>query len=227
MRMITIFVMIVFIISLLGGCGMTVKENHVFQVKDSMGRVNYYKVEICSRATNAKAEYKSGLYDAEALNSLLGEVNDKESVDFDKDLQRLRRAAFLDRTNKYFDAVKEGKSVDSARQAVYDTLIPLDIREKKYAIINSSLASVVEEAIASFAEEKETEDVMYATVAGVKRTSYIEAKAEQKQLQNMRTRAFTIYSAAKVLKQTGSCTDSRCGDSLKKLFEDTAALKAY
>jgi len=215
----------------LAGCGVNIKETHLFQARDRDGMINYYKIDLLARATNGKVDFKSGLYDAEALNALLGEVNDSDSMDFDKELQKLRREALKARAKSYFDAAANAAEMKKERDALGRVLEPFDTRPKKFAIINSSVASVVEEGIANFMEVSKSEDLLYAAFAASKREGYIEAKVEQKQLGSTRLQVFAIYSAATFLQKAGNCksppvaaNDNKCRPQLEKLLEDLASL---
>lgn len=152
------------------------------QASDVQGHVAYYKVAVDAKASFAKTSFRSGLYDAAAVDALFGNATgDDDTVD--QTLERRRREA-IDRFAKaYYDALS-GAAADqeTARHALQQALAAVP-RRQKFVIINSANASAVEEAIADFSEEQDTRNAVLSLIAPFKRDDFLEAKAEADALQ--------------------------------------------
>lgn len=178
--------------AVLGGCGHTqIRESHVFQTRDAGGQVSYYRVRISGDAILAKTHYRAGLYDSEALDSLMGSPTSEHSKRLVEELQKKKLAAIRELSDIYYSKLKNGTD-EEVRNA--EARLSRAMREpvehagqddaeapavrRKYAIIFSSLASVVEEAIANFAEERETTETVLMALGSQRREEYIAAMAK-------------------------------------------------
>ena len=97
---------------------------------------------------------------------------------------------------------------------------------RKYAIIFSALASVVEEAIADFAEEKDTIDTVMAAIAGLKREELLETEVESESFE----RAFAVLrkvreDANELEAHREEADSTRFVEGVRALLEDVAAVR--
>lgn len=166
----------------LSACGTTaITESHIFQTQRGGGDIAYYRVTINADADLAKTSYRAGLYDAAALDAILGGVTSDDTTSVDAALEKARCDAIKKLADAYYKALAaEPPNADNVRAkelALRTALEPVP-RRQKFAIIFSALASVVEEAIAGIVEEQDTTKTINAAISGLKRDTYIQVKAE-------------------------------------------------
>jgi hypothetical protein len=199
---------------------------HVYQASDRQGHVAYYRVQIDGSATLAKTSYRSGFYDAAAVDALFGTTSEGDTDSVDETLERHRRQAVDVLAKQYYDTLAAGKGGETASlQALESAISPIP-RDKKFVIIHSANASVVEAAIADFAEEKDTQDAVLSLIAPFKRDDYLQAKADQEALS--RTSAIVQKAAADLAAMKdpapGKEPDPAYKDQLKRILSDLATL---
>jgi hypothetical protein len=189
-----------FFITLLTGaiaaCGSTtIKEQRIVQAQTQDGEIAYYRLTISADAKLAKSHFRAGLYDADAVDALITGSSGSVSLSNETAGQQLeaeRRKAVVALARKYTeDLLANGdghreiaKRLLAVVRSVYSTPDG-DVVYKpsqKYVVIFSAIASVVEEAIASFAEEKETQQLVVASVASGRRSEFLENAARKASL---------------------------------------------
>ncbi|MCG3185349.1 MAG: hypothetical protein ICCCNLDF_03578 [Planctomycetes bacterium] len=195
-------------VAVVAGCGHTkLAERHVLQVKDDDGQINYLRVTIEGEAKLAKTHYRAGLYDAQAVDALMGGPGDEGTKDLHTTLQRLRIGALNEVAGEYFNELQKdtpdlGRLNQLASRVYHLANTPADMigtehwtdngvsfagaPPRKYVVMFTALASVVEEAIANFVEERKTQEAVMNAIAGPKREEYLRAKARLDQLQRSR-----------------------------------------
>jgi hypothetical protein len=216
------------------GCATRIRETHIFQARDpaGVGEMAYYRVTIEGDADLAKAHYRAGLYDSEALDALLIGVKTDDANGVDQILERRRREAISQIASKYYKALEETTSDEEvserARRLAKAMLSPYLIPQqsgdeylaqprRKFAIIYSALASQVEEAIADFAEEKDTEELVLTALAGIKRESLIDAKVEEEVYE----RALALLKEIKERAESGPLSS----DEVRRLLQDVFSIQ--
>src|ERR1044071_7730164 len=93
---------------LLSGCGTTtIRESHLMATRDKSGNISYYRLSISGDANLAKTTYRAGLYNAEALDALMGETSSElEGGDTaDRVITRLRKQAISEIGGEYYSAL--------------------------------------------------------------------------------------------------------------------------
>lgn len=189
------------LVALVSGCGTTtIRESHLMMTQDKRGSIAYYRLSLSGDAQLAKTTYRAGLYDAEALDALMGETSSELSGGDTSDqvIIRLRKQAINQIGGQYYTALAQTNTpqteiTELARRMGQAFASPYDVAanatpegqikpQRKFAIIFSANASIVEEAIADFVESKETQDTLNSAIASVKRDSYIESAVEKQRL---------------------------------------------
>ena len=229
------------------GCGFTrVSETHMLQARSSTGEVSYYRVRIEASSDMAKTEYRSGLYDAYALDSLFGNADDSADG-LEAILARKRVEAVSKAFSDYYAAlgqpINEQQMADFERRIARSLESPFGVADRgsggrqhrKFAVIYSSNASAVEEAIAGLVEEKETAAGIMSVLAQRERSKHIEAKVESEGLKEV-TAKLEKYAddVKKLLEETNSYVISdgnivdltgAAQETLKKLLSAIKGLK--
>jgi hypothetical protein len=216
----------------LTGCKTTIEESRVLQAVQDNGDIAYYRIQLKADAKLAKTHYRAGLYDAEAIDALFGSVKQDDQDAVDQILERRRREAVSKISAEYYRALEKGESTEGLLKRLSESMKSpyVTIQEvgnktaspprRKYAIIFSALASAIEEAIANFAEEKETEEITMSAIAGVQRQRLIRTKVDSEGIDAARRRLKAIETDALKL-QTDSST--YVGD-LRRLLDDAASI---
>ncbi len=223
------------------GCGFTrISETHFLQARSGTGEVNYYRVTIEASSDMAKTEYRSGLYDAYALDSLFGNADDSADG-LEAILARKRVEAVSKAFSDYYAAL--GQPINEQQMADFERRIARSLespfaaadrgsggrQHRKFAVIYSSNASAVEEAIAGLVEEKETASGVMSVLAQRERTKFIEAKVEGEGLKEV-TAKLEKYAAEveKLLNDTNSYSTTNGDlkeDAQKELRRLLSAIK--
>ena len=225
-----------------GGCGTTrFRESHIMQARDQKGNIAYYRLRISADAQLAKTTYRAGLYDAEALDALMGETSSELAGGdtSDRELARERKDAINQIASQYYGAlaktnILQTQIAELARRLGQALISPYDAAasatpqgqfkpQRKFAIIFSANASVVEEAIADFVEAKETEDTVNSAVAGLKRDAYIEATVEKQQVDGNKKVLKKLGEDAAALGPPGA-GDQTYADKVRSLFNTLASV---
>jgi hypothetical protein len=200
-------------------CGTTaIHERRILQATDDSGRVGYYRVEVDGSAKLAKASFRNGLYDADALDALFGAV--AQGGDDVNDVLARRRRESVDRVAaEYYRQVEQ--STDPADVDLAERRLSLALRSpylvasgqdpsgrmldrRKYALIFSAKASEIEQAIAALAEEKETSDAVMTALAAQRRGEFLRVQGESERLRATLARAEAIRTQAEALQPPAS-----------------------
>lgn len=201
------------------GCATDIHERRILQATDEAGRVGYYQVQVDGSAKLAKASYRSGLYDSDALDALFGSV--KQEGDIHELLAR-RRGESVDRlAADYYRRIEQSQGVeDTANVELAERRLALALRSpylvaadrdlagravdrRKYALILSAKASEIEKAIADFAEAQQTTDAVMAALASQKRGEFLRVLGESDRLRQSRARLAQLRAEAAALEQKG------------------------
>lgn len=238
------------------GCGRTeIRERHIFQSVGPDGKIAYYLLEVRGDAQLAKIHYRAGLYDAEALDALFGVTNKDDTSTIDGILERRRREAVEKLSSLYYRTLEESDSSEpeirkirarflEAMRSAYLLAEEAQFEEdadneslnqsvparRKYAIIFSSIASEVEEAIANVAEERETGEQVMAAIAALRRESFLEARVKSDVLILQRERARAIRARAEALRPPADnapvADKNRFTDEVGRLLQDLESLRS-
>ena len=221
------------------GCGSTeIRESRVLQAVQEDGEIAYYRLLIEGDANLAKTNYRAGLYDAEALDTLLSGVSESDQSAVDQVLERRRREAVASISARYYQALenKDDTEVQELQRRLATAMqSPFLLAQsggdagvaapgRKYAIIFSALASVVEEAIANIAEEQETEDLVLAAVAGIQRDKLLDVTVEAEAIDAALARLHAVRQAADSL-TAPSTVNTAYLESVRRLLQDAAAVR--
>lgn len=209
------------------------------QTRDAKGDISYYRINVSGDAKLAKTTYRAGLYDAAALDALMNQISSEDKNSVDQELERQRREAVGQLASEYYSALAMTNSPQSqldeyARRLGQALVSPYDIAanatpqgqlrpERKFAIIFSANASIVEEAIADFVEAKETEATVTSAIAGVKRESFIEATVEKKRLDRLRSLLQSVSKDANILGPRAG-GDTNYVENVRRLLNDVATM---
>lgn len=224
------------LIGLLNGCGFTeIEETHLVQATDDDGHVSYFKMTLKARSQTAKTEWRAGMYDAYALDSLFGDTEAGEATALDTSLARKRIQASTALYDQYLAALKDKNATpeqlaDLERRFARSVESPYTVAQRgngapqrKYAIIYSSNASVVEEAIAGIVEEKETAQSLMMVFAQKERTAFIKAKSRAKNLEFAYGRLDALRQRIADAAKTGTLTP----ELAQEIAADLAALGVH
>lgn len=181
------------LVLLAGGCGhTTIRESHIYQVQDENGRISYYRMSIDADAVLAKTNFRAGLYDAAAIDSLTGGPGTQQTDELHQILHQQRKLALEKVAKRYFELMAKDNLTpteklelsDLGRRTYFLANTPADSLgtqgdsglqpAKKLVIVYSVLASVVEEAIAGVVTDRETNRVAMAALSGPKSKEYAE-----------------------------------------------------
>jgi lysyl-tRNA synthetase class II len=195
-------------------CGTTaIHERRLMQATDEAGRVGYYKVEIDGSAKLAKESFRSGLYDADALDALFGAVGSGDG-DVHDVLARRRHEAVDRLAAAYYRTLEESREPADVELAEHRLAVALrspylvgsdrdlagrSVDRRKYALIFSAKASEIEQAIAAIAEEKETSDAVMTALAAQKRGDFLRVQGEAERLRQALARVEAVRAAAEAL----------------------------
>lgn len=199
----------------IGGCAGNHRftESRIVQARQADGEIAYYRVTLEGAAAQSQSKYRAGLYDAKAVDDLFGQVSilntDQQAVD--QILEQRRRDAVSAIASEYYAELKKADADDTKlkkleaglARAMLDpytaasrtTDDPVMRPRQKFVIIHSALASVVEEAIAQFAESEETKRLIENTFASYRREQFIMAKVESEGLEAARAHLIQIADA--------------------------------
>src|SRR6185503_17086028 len=82
------------IVAAVQGCSPTrIRETHLIQARSGNGEIAYYRLTIAGKATLAKSNYRAGLYDSEAIDSLFGSAEPSDNSSVDRQLETRRKEA--------------------------------------------------------------------------------------------------------------------------------------
>jgi hypothetical protein len=226
------------------GCGHTkIEESHLFQVQVPGQPTAYYRLNITGDAKLAKTHFRGGLYDAEAVSELLAGDRDADKSIRDSVYGRLeaeRRQGITEIAKKYYAAQADpSRSEDEVRRLGERLAAALrgDIAtpggkesihgEKRYVIIFSAIASVIEEALASFAEERDTQQLVVASMAGPQRTRYLRERvaAEEVDAARAHVRALVDQLGGQGSRPTDAKEAKERDEKLKAALQALGALE--
>lgn len=208
------------VLVLCAGCATSIHERRILQATDEGGRVGYYQIQIDGSAKLAKATYRSGLYDSDALDALFGSVQ-QGAGDINEVLAR-RRSEAVDRlAAAYYLRIEQ--SDDPAPVELAEWRLALALRSpylvaadrdlagravdrRKYALILSAKASEIEKAIADFAEAQQTTDAVLTALASQKRTEFLRVQGDSERLGQARARLGRLRTEAEAVHQQGPGT---------------------
>lgn len=177
---------------LVAGCGFTkIRESHILQADDGMGNISYYRVTIAAESTTAKTEWRAGLYDAYALDALFGSPGEQDDLGLDATLGRKRVQAAAELYDRYVQALRDGVSPDELRQLEHQFARAIEspfalaergsggTPQRKFTVIYTSNASIVEEAIADVVEDKQTASGVMSLFAEKEREKFLKTEQER------------------------------------------------
>jgi hypothetical protein len=205
------------VLSLCVGCATSIHERRIMQATDEGGRVGYYQIQIDGSAKLAKATYRSGLYDPDALDALFGSVQ-QGAGDINEVLAR-RRSEAVDRlAAAYYQRIEQSDEAAPVELAEWRLALALRspylvaanrdlagraVDRRKYAVILSAKASEIEKAIADFAEAQQTTDAVLTALAAQKRTEFLRVLGESERLGQARAFLARLRADADALEQRG------------------------
>ncbi|MDR3457797.1 MAG: hypothetical protein P4N60_10160 [Verrucomicrobiae bacterium] len=233
----------------LSGCGTTtIRESHLMATQDNQGNISYYRLTLAGDANMAKTTYRAGLYDAEALDALMGETSSElDGGDTSSQaITRLRKQAINQIGGEYYAALaqtnqSQAQISDLAARLGQAFASPYDVAanatpqglikpQRKFAVIFSANASIVEEAIADMVEAKETQDTVNSAIAGIKRDDFIASSVQKQQVDNNKSilkkvgADATALGAAPAVSAPPTPAYTAYPDEVKQLLETVANL---
>lgn len=200
---------------MLSSCGSTeIRESHLFQVRDNSGEISYYRVNVKATAHLAKVEYRAGLYDARKLNYLLNEV----SLNLNDDVPNGKTSSSKEKSKNTDDAEEQetaATELDNPKGQNEQDGITSDPDRAKFAIVLSTRASEIEEALSSMVEEEETTRLILGNLEGQKRGEIID---EQMDLIAVNNRINSLRELTEATKNELPGADgAQRAESLKKI----------
>ena len=206
----------------MAACGSTdIDESHLFQVRDNSGEVSYYRVNVEADAHLSKVEYRAGLYDARKLNYLLNEV----SLNLHEDDAPQRGGASSGDDQDGDAMANDTEAAKSGDDEEHDG-VPSDPNRAKFAIVLSTRASEIEEALADIAEEEETTRLILGNLEGQKKGEILDDTIDLIALNN-RKKSFESVGEETTdeLQGTNAAERQAARDKVKRWLEEITRIR--
>lgn len=181
----------------LTGCGGTFHKKELYAAYGDDGRATYYRITLQGYGYNGEVDYRSGWFDAQAVEGLFGDVGTVATVQ--SDVAKQQRAALDATLDAYMTALKENKTDEiAARKKNYDAALQvitgvapvggdavttLDFSGKKLVLILSNNPDAIIAAINGRVQKNQLVDVIKAKLKTAADERQGQSDAEARMLQ--------------------------------------------